>query len=170
MDELLYEVAFSGQIHDDADLGEVKARLAKMFKADEVTIARLFSGKRIVIKRNLTAEAADKYSIAFTRAGAICELAIMPEGSTPPAPATDRAANKAPSAETADKVATGKRGLGKVATISAIAVVVVAGLVAAMPYVTGILAEQKYRDGMTIFQDFAMQQSGAFTVTSEVDY
>jgi len=173
MDDLLFEVAFSGQIHDDAELNEVKANIARMFKADEVTIARLFSGKRIVIKKNLTAEAADKYSIAFTRAGAICELAPMPEDSTPPAPAEDRAAAKKPSSasvDRADKGASGKQGLRKVATISAIAVAVVAALVAATPYVTGIQAEQKYRDGMTIFEDFALQQSGAFNVKSDVDY
>jgi uncharacterized protein YdgA (DUF945 family) len=173
MDESLFEVAFSGQIHDDAELGQVKANIARMFKADEVTIARLFSGKRIVIKKNLTAETADKYSIAFTKAGAICELALMPEDSTPPAPADGRAANKTTSSASvagAEKGASSNQGLGKVATISAIAVVVVAALVAATPYVTGILAEQKYRDVMTILQDFALQQSGAFNVKSDVDY
>ena len=147
MDELLFEVAFSGQIHDDARLDEVKAKIARMFKADEVTIARLFSGKRIVIKKNLTAEAADKYSIAFMKAGAICELALMPEDTTPPAPADDQAATKKPSSASsasaagADKGASGNRGFRKIATISAIAVVVVAALVAATLYVTGILAE-----------------------------
>ena len=79
MSEILYEVAFYGKIYEDANLDEVKAKIATMFKADEVTIARLFSGKRIVIKQNLSAEAADKYSIAFSKAGAICELELMPE-------------------------------------------------------------------------------------------
>jgi hypothetical protein len=132
MDELLFEVAFSGQIHDDAKLNEVKANIARMFKADEVTIARLFSGKRIVIKKNLTAEAADKYSIAFTKAGAICEMELMPEDTTPPVPAEDQAANKAASIAGADKDVSSNRGLRKVATISAIAFVVVAALVAAL--------------------------------------
>ena len=173
MDELLYEAAFSGQIHDDAKLDEVKANIARIFKADEVTMAQLFSGKRIVIKKNLTAEAADKYSIAFTKAGAICELALMPEDTTPPVPADDQAVTKTPSSASvagADKSASSNRGLRKVATISAIAVVVVAAFVAATPYVTGILAEQKYRDGMTTLQDFALQQSGAFAVKSDVAY
>ena len=97
MDELLFEAAFSGQIHDDAELDEVKANIARIFEADEVTMARLFSGKRIVIKKNLTAEAADKYSIAFANAGAICELALMPEDTTPPVPADGRAVTKTPS-------------------------------------------------------------------------
>jgi len=170
MNESLYEVAFSGQIQEGAELDAVKARIAKMFKANEATIAKLFSGKRIVIKENLSAEAADKYSMAFTKAGAICELALMPEDTAPSAPAEDRAATKVPSSAPVFRGASSKQGSRKIAVISAIAVVVVAALVAATPYVTGMLAEQKYQDGMVIFQDFAMQQSGAFTVKSDVDY
>jgi len=95
MDESLYEVTFSGEIQEGAKLDEVKARIGKMFKADEVTIARLFSGKRIVIKKNLSAEAADKYSIAFAKAGAICDLTLVPADT---APTDDQAARTAPSA------------------------------------------------------------------------
>ena len=172
MNESLYEVSFSGQIQEGAELDVVKARIGKMFKADEATIAKLFSGKRIVIKKNLSAETADKYSIAFTKAGAICDLALMPEDSAP-SPADDRAATKTPppaSAAPADRDASSKQGFRKTATISAVAIVVLAALVGATPYVTGMLAEQKYQDGMVLFQDFAMQQSGAFTVKSDVDY
>jgi len=173
MNESLYEVAFSGQIQEGAELDAVKARIAKMFKANEATIEKLFSGKRIVIKKNLSAETADKYSMAFTKAGAICDLALMPADTAPAAPAADRAAAKAPSsasAAPADSGAPSNQGFRKIAAISGIAVVLVAALVAATPYLTGMLAEQKYRDGMVIFQGFAMQQSGAFTVKSDVDY
>ncbi len=166
MDETLFEVAFSGQIHEDANLDEVKAHIARMFKADEVTVARLFSGKRIVIKKNLTAEAADKYSIAFTRAGAICELAIMPEGSAAPTPA---ARSSAPAKATGRATAAQPRAR-KIIAIVATAIAVVVLLVAATPYVTGILAENKYHEGTVIFQDFAAQQAGAYTVTSDIDY
>ena len=54
MNESLYEVAFSGQIQEGVELDAVKARIGKIFKADEVTIAQLFSGKRIVIKKNMS--------------------------------------------------------------------------------------------------------------------
>ncbi|MCP4768942.1 MAG: YdgA family protein [Gammaproteobacteria bacterium] len=173
MNESLYEVAFSGQIQEGAELDAVKARIAKMFKANEATMAKLFSGRRIVIKRNLSAEAADKYSMAFTKVGAICELELMSADTAPPAPADNRAATKTPataSAAPADRSASSNQGFRKIAAISGIAVGVVAALVAATPYVTGILAEQRYQDGMALFQDFAMQQSGAFTVKSDVDY
>ena len=173
MNESLYEVAFSGQIQESAELDAVKARIGKIFKADEATIAKLFSGRRIVIKKNLSAEAADKYSLAFAKAGAICELTLMPTDSAPPAPADNRAAPKAPSSAPvapANRGASSNQGLRKTAAISGIAVVVLAALVAATPYVTGMLAEQKYQDGAVLFQDFAMQQAGAFTVKSDVDY
>jgi hypothetical protein len=114
MDESLYEVTFSGQIQKGAKLDEVKARIAKMFKADEVTIMRLFSGKRIVIKKNLSAEAADKYSIAFTKAGAICDLTLM---STDTAASGDQAATKPPAAAPAERDASSNHGFGKITAL-----------------------------------------------------
>ena len=106
MDESLYEVSFSGEIQEGARLDEVKARLGKLFKADEVTIARLFTGKRIVSKKNLSAEAADKYSIAITQAGAVCDLTLMPADTAPPSSAA---------AEPADGEAENPQGSGKIA-------------------------------------------------------
>ena len=173
MNESLYEVAFSGQIQEGAELGAVKASIARMFKADEATMAKLFSGRRVVIRKNLSAEAADKYSMAFTRAGAICELDLMPANTESSTAAADRAATKTPSATStaaANRTSSGKQGSRKIAAISGIAVVAVAALVAATPYVAGMLAEQKYQDGMVIFEDFALQQSGAFKVKSDVAY
>ena len=130
MSDFRYEVIFYGQIHEDADLNAVKAKIGSMFKADEVTLARLFSGKRIVIKRNLSAEAADKYSIAFAKAGAICELAVMEDDGSSLAPATDRAG--------ANGDASDKTWLSKKATIAAIGIVAVAVLTVAALYLAGI--------------------------------
>ncbi len=47
MSDQLFEVAFSGQISEGAELGEVKAKVAKMFNADEAKLGQLFSGKRV---------------------------------------------------------------------------------------------------------------------------
>ena len=77
MSDQLYEVAFSGQINDDANLDEVKARVGKMFNADAAKLAQLFSGKRIVIKKNIDQATASKYETALKRAGAACEIAPM---------------------------------------------------------------------------------------------
>ena len=74
MSEELFEVAFSGQIADAADLQQVKAKVAAMFKADEEKLAHLFSGKRVVIKKNIDQATANKYKTALNNAGAICEI------------------------------------------------------------------------------------------------
>lgn len=80
MSDQLYEVAFSGQVSEGADLQEVKARVGKMFNADAAKLDQLFSGKRIVIKKNIDEATAAKYRTALNRAGAECE--VLPMGDT----------------------------------------------------------------------------------------
>jgi hypothetical protein len=77
MSDELFEVAFSGQVSDTADIDNVKARVGKMFNADAAKIAQLFSGKRVVIKKNIDRPTAEKYQNAFAKAGAISEVKSM---------------------------------------------------------------------------------------------
>ena len=70
----VYEVAFSGQIADGAELDKVKANIGTMFKADEAKLTQLFSGKRVVIKKNIDEATARKYEKALNNAGALCEV------------------------------------------------------------------------------------------------
>ena len=88
MSDQLFEVAFSGEIADGAALDEVKARVGKMFNADEAKLAQLFSGKRIIIKKNIDQSTAAKYRAALSKAGAVCE--VKPMGAAP-APASEKA-------------------------------------------------------------------------------
>ena len=74
MSEELYEVAFSGAIIEGADIEQVKAKVGAMFKADAAKLAHLFSGKRVVIKKNIDQATANKYKTALTNAGADCEV------------------------------------------------------------------------------------------------
>ena len=108
MSDQLFEVAFSGQISEGAELGEVKAKVAKMFNADEAKLGQLFSGKRVVIKKNIDMATAAKYQTALNRAGAQCE--ISPLGGAAPAatpapaaavakPVVDKPATAAPAAQ-----------------------------------------------------------------------
>jgi len=94
MSEQLFEVAFSGQVSDGADPEEVKVKVGKMFNADEGKLAQLFSGKRVVIKKNIDKATAAKYKTALDRAGAVCEVKPM-GGSGAAAPAA-RAKKAAP--------------------------------------------------------------------------
>jgi len=87
MSDQLFEVAFSGQISEDASTDDVKARLGKMFNADEAKLAQLFSGRRVVIKKNIDQATAEKYKTALNRAGAECEVAAMGGGTAPAKPA-----------------------------------------------------------------------------------
>jgi hypothetical protein len=98
MSDQLYEVAFSGQISEGADIEDVKAKVGKMFNADDAKLALLFSGKRVVIKKNIDKATAAKYQSALNRAGAHCEI-------SPPVGATASA-----SAESAVQIETGDYG------------------------------------------------------------
>ena len=95
MSDQLFEVAFCGQISDGANLDEVKARVGKMFKTDDAKLEQLFSGKRIVIKKNIDQATAAKYQTALNRAGAECEVKPL-GGAAPAAPAAAAAPVAAP--------------------------------------------------------------------------
>jgi hypothetical protein len=73
----LFEVAFSGQVSNSADIDNVKARVGQIFNADATKIARLFSGRRVTIKKNIDRATAVKYQNALTKAGAIVEVKLM---------------------------------------------------------------------------------------------
>jgi hypothetical protein len=95
MSDQLFEVAFSGQVIEDANLDEVKAKVGRMFNADDAKLAQLFSGKRVVIKKNIDRATAAKYETALHRAGAQCEVAPMggdAAGQPSPAPAAEKPA------------------------------------------------------------------------------
>jgi hypothetical protein len=77
MSDELFEVVFSGQVSDTTDTDNVKARVGKMFNANAAKIAQLFSGKRIVIKKNIDLTTAEKYQNAFAKAGAISKVKSM---------------------------------------------------------------------------------------------
>lgn len=74
MSDELFEVAFSGQISAGENVDDVKARVAKMFNADAAKLAQLFSGNRVVIKKNADQATAQKYQAALNKAGAECEI------------------------------------------------------------------------------------------------
>lgn len=66
-----YNVYFAGQVMAGMDALAVRARLAKIFNADQATLDKLFSGTAQLIKRDCDAATAAKYKQALERAGAI---------------------------------------------------------------------------------------------------
>ncbi len=83
MSDKIFEIAFSGQIADGADLQVVKQKIAKIFKADEDRLAQMFSGRRVLIKRQVDEITMVKYRGAFQKAGAICEVIDLSQAATP---------------------------------------------------------------------------------------
>lgn len=86
MSDELFDVAFSGQISAGANLQEVKVRVGKMFNADGAKLEQLFSGHRLVIKKNVDQPTAQKYKSALRSVGAECEVTSTAVAHTPVAP------------------------------------------------------------------------------------
>jgi hypothetical protein len=93
MSESSYIIEFDGKIIPGWEIEEVKANLAKMLKADEGKITRLFSGKRFVIKKKVDPQNAYKIDEAFKNAGADLILTEIPSSrpaAPPPLPAQEQ--------------------------------------------------------------------------------
>ncbi|SDT87735.1 Uncharacterized membrane protein YhaH, DUF805 family [Pseudomonas pohangensis] len=71
MTEPLFKVVFSGELLPGFALDTVRENLAKLFKSDLGKIDHLFTGKAVVLKRDLKAADADKYLAALHNAGAL---------------------------------------------------------------------------------------------------
>jgi uncharacterized Tic20 family protein len=93
MSEKQYVIEFAGKIIPGWEIEEVKANLAKLLKADEGKITRLFSGKRFVIKKKVDQQNAYKIDEAFKNAGADLILTEIPSSrpaAPPPLPAQEQ--------------------------------------------------------------------------------
>ncbi len=77
MAETLYRLVFRGKIVPSQNIGEVKQKLAVLYKTDVSKIERtFFAGKAVVVKKNLDHQAALKLQSTLTkRTGAIFEIA-----------------------------------------------------------------------------------------------
>ena len=82
----IYKVLFEGKIKPEQEEESVKINLASLFKADEVRIKRLFSGKPYAIRKGLSEKDARKYEKAIMQAGGLCRIVNM-DGETELEPA-----------------------------------------------------------------------------------
>ena len=76
-----YNLIFQGKIIDGASLDEVQSNFARLFKTDAAKTAALFSGKTIVIKKNLDTESTKKYLAILQKAGALIKAVKIEETS-----------------------------------------------------------------------------------------
>jgi hypothetical protein len=103
MESERYSVIFFGRIFPGRDPDEVRGRIGEMFRIGGAQLDKLFSGARIVIKKELDLQTAQRYRDAFQRAGAMVEL----KKSEPAAAAADPAPDQTPSAEAPNGPAAG---------------------------------------------------------------
>lgn len=81
--EELYNIVFKGELVRSVDLATAKKNLGQLFKMDGTKLDALFSGKSVVLKRNLNFETANKYRVAIKKAGARVDL-VAAESEKPP--------------------------------------------------------------------------------------
>lgn len=74
-DQPLFDVIFRGDIAPGHQLLDVKANMAKLFKADMARIDALFVGGAVALKKNLDQTTAEKYQAVLKSAGADVQLA-----------------------------------------------------------------------------------------------
>lgn len=86
-----YKVIFSGAIAPGAEPEKVKRNVAALFKVPPERIVPLFSGKPVVLKKNLDKATALKYIVALKRAGA---LARVVDGAAATSPSAGAASSK----------------------------------------------------------------------------
>ncbi len=84
MADLKYDIYFRGEILPEADEAQVKAAIAKIFKADTTKLAQLFSGKVNTIKKSVDKAVAAKYQQAFKKAGAKAVITLAKEPMSEP--------------------------------------------------------------------------------------
>jgi len=81
-----FNIYFDGRVAVGQDPGAVRERLARLFKADDSTLDRLFSGKPQLIKRDCDQATARKFQQAMEGAGAIPTITAADAAPAAPEP------------------------------------------------------------------------------------
>jgi hypothetical protein len=124
MAEGAFQVVFRGEITGDQPVEVVKQQLATLFRMPAERVEALFSGKPVVVKKNIDEATARRLEQAFLRAGAACEVRAPAaassdagDGNTPSASAESAGAAGSqvpgapgPETTTPDTAASGRTG------------------------------------------------------------
>lgn len=88
-----FNLVFSGKVAPGFELEQAKKNMQALFRIDEAKVEALFSGKSIVLKKNLDAEAANRYRTAMRKAGAVAfmvplkdDVPVTPPPESAPSP------------------------------------------------------------------------------------
>lgn len=99
-----FNIYYAGEVLDGHDPTQVRANLGKLFKANEQTLDKLFSGKAQLLKKGCDEDKARQYQQAMQRAGAqpiirAAQPADAGGATDAPAPAGDQPEKKLTAAE-----------------------------------------------------------------------
>lgn len=86
MTDTLYEVIFQGKLAEGFSAADVRANVARLFKASPQQVEQMFSGRRVVIRNQLDQETAQKYQALLGKQGAICTIEPMADAAPAPSP------------------------------------------------------------------------------------
>ena len=75
--ETSYRVVFAGRLASGAERATVQAKLARLFNLDPVKAEGLFSGVRVVVKKQGARAECDRIREAFAGAGALAEVELI---------------------------------------------------------------------------------------------
>jgi len=81
-----YKIVFWGELQKNHDLLSVKTNLAAMFNVPGVVVDKLFPGKPVLVRTDLSQEAARSFKMNFETTGAGCQVLKLSEKPQPPAP------------------------------------------------------------------------------------
>jgi hypothetical protein len=70
-----YNVILSGEIATGRDIGAVRKNLGEILKVSQADLEPLFSGRPLIIKKNVDQSTARKYVLAFENVGVLCSMA-----------------------------------------------------------------------------------------------
>ena len=87
MSEQRYSVIFRGDLVPGYTVADVKANMARLFKAGPETVEKLFSGRPLAIKKGLPKAQAEQLQATLAKVGAQSGLKAEGEQPAPPAPA-----------------------------------------------------------------------------------
>lgn len=79
MTDKRFNIVFQGELVTGADPARVRENLARVFKMDAAKVEVLFSGKRVVLKKDVDQASAMKFRAVMKQAGAKCEMAPVGE-------------------------------------------------------------------------------------------
>ncbi|WP_250458804.1 hypothetical protein [Microbulbifer litoralis] len=104
MSQPTYSVIFRGDLLPGYTAGDVKANLARLFKAGPAAVEKLFSGRPLAIKKGLPKAKAEQLQATLAKLGAQAALKAEGEPAAPPPPPAE-AEPAAPQAQAAEPAA-----------------------------------------------------------------